>query len=538
MKELRRYKLPIIIVSILLLAAFLRLYRIADYMTFLGDEGRDALVVKGILEGNLVFLGPRASAGDFFLGPIYYYFMAPFLWLFQLNPVGPAIMVALLGVATVYLVYHVGKEFFGTKAGLITAILYAVSPLVIQFSRSSWNPNPVPFFTLLMMYLLYKAVKQNSWFLYLCVGVLFGILMQLHYIVVFLGIIIPLYVIIGRRFHNKKEKLTEYVIRVLTAGGEILAGFLIGFFPFLAFEVKNGFPNLKTISSFVIANLEGKVEGSEIVTTPLLGIVSNVFVKVFGYLLLSYTHVETITSTKPSEILLWQPLISLLAIALFIALVRTKDRLVILLLFLWIGLGIILFGFYKKPIYNYYFGFLFPAPFLLMGNFLTTISEDKRFGLLGKLVAVLIFLFILRMSFIGSPLRAEPNRQLLQMKSVSEFVLSKTENKPFNFALIAEGNSDHAYRYFFSTNKRDPVTIEPPSVDPERKTVTAQLMIICEPAECQPLGHPLFEVAAFGRGEIEGQWMLSVDHGRLYETPEGEKPFIGVYKLRHYEGEE
>jgi 4-amino-4-deoxy-L-arabinose transferase-like glycosyltransferase len=99
-------------------------------MTFLGDEGRDALVAKGILEGNFTLLGPRSSAGDFFMGPIYYYFITPFLWLWHLDPVGPAIMVALFSVATIFLTYWVGKKFFNQTAGLFAAALYAVSPLV------------------------------------------------------------------------------------------------------------------------------------------------------------------------------------------------------------------------------------------------------------------------------------------------------------------------------------------------------------------------------------------------------------------------
>jgi len=97
---------------ILVVAAFFRIYKISEYMTFLGDEGRDAMVAKDILQGNFTLLGPRASAGDFFLGPIYYYMMAPFLFLSNLDPVGPAIMVALFGVATVFLVYYVGLKFF------------------------------------------------------------------------------------------------------------------------------------------------------------------------------------------------------------------------------------------------------------------------------------------------------------------------------------------------------------------------------------------------------------------------------------------
>src|SRR3990167_9543740 len=135
-------KISWLVVLIVLIALYLRLYNISHYMIFLGDEGRDALTSYSILHGDLTLLGPTASVGGFFLGPIYYYLMAPFLWLFNYDPVGPAIMVALFGIATVWLVYKIGKEFFGSSVGLIASGLYAISPLVITYSRSSWNPNP------------------------------------------------------------------------------------------------------------------------------------------------------------------------------------------------------------------------------------------------------------------------------------------------------------------------------------------------------------------------------------------------------------
>lgn len=163
-------------------------------MTFLGDEGRDVIVAREILSGNLTLLGPRASAGDFFLGPIYYYMIAPFLFLTRYDPVGPAIMVALFGIGTVALVYFFAKEFFGIKAALIASILYAISPLVIAYSRSSWNPNPMPFFSLLTFYTLYKAGEKKSLKLFFAVGFLVGIMMQLHYLTVFIISIIGLYV--------------------------------------------------------------------------------------------------------------------------------------------------------------------------------------------------------------------------------------------------------------------------------------------------------------------------------------------------------
>src|SRR5574338_1562179 len=133
------------IILILILASFFRLYRVADYMTFLGDEGRDVLVVYNILHGHLTLLGPTSSVGGFFLGPIYYYFMAPWLWLFNYNPVGPAIGIAILGIITVWLVYEICVHFFGKRVAIIASFFYAISPLVVTYSRSSWNPNPMPF---------------------------------------------------------------------------------------------------------------------------------------------------------------------------------------------------------------------------------------------------------------------------------------------------------------------------------------------------------------------------------------------------------
>jgi len=91
----------VILTSIVLLAAFFRLYRVSEYMTFLGDEGRDVIIVRRLLTNfDPILIGPGTSIGNMYLGPIYYYLMAPFLLLANFSPVGPAVFIALLGVAT------------------------------------------------------------------------------------------------------------------------------------------------------------------------------------------------------------------------------------------------------------------------------------------------------------------------------------------------------------------------------------------------------------------------------------------------------
>ena len=502
----------------------LRFYRIGDYLTFLGDEGRDALVVKGILEGNFTFLGPRASAGDFFLGPIYYYFMAPFLWLWHYDPVGPAIMIAILGTVTVFLVYLIGKRFFGTTAGLVSAALYGVSPIVIAYSRSSWNPNPMPFFSITILYLLYKVVTKKNNKLFLLIGLLFGITLQLHYLATFLGIIIIVYLLFSLWYKGG----TTAIRGSLSDFARMLIGFTVGFSPFLAFELRHGFANTKTIFSFIFQNA---VATQYTANTTFIGVIWDVFFRLFGRLITRFPPPEQVSVQTNPVTTFWYfatLLLAFVSIGIFLfqlySFYKAKNEKEVMkygLLFFWFFLGVLLFGFYKKQIYDYYFGFMFPAPFLLLGNALATIMRSKRQKRVGVVVGLAVFFYLLYYNLLGAPFFTSPNRQKEQVKTIADFVLSKTDGKPYNFALLTSGNSDHAYRYFFKLAGESPVTLDNVLSDPMRKTVTDQLLIVCEDQKCKPLGNSLWEVAGFGRAEIIGEWSVSV---------------VTVYKLQHYKG--
>jgi len=548
-----------LLASILSLAAYLRLNRISDYMTFLGDEGRDVLVVRGILGGDLTLLGPRASAGDFFTGPIYYYFMAPFLWLFNYDPVGPAVMIALLGIITVFLVYVIGKRIFGNTAGLIAAFLYTISPVVIAYSRSSWNPNPMPFFSLVMALVLYKAMKLQKLSLYVVSGILFGLMLQLHYIELFFGIVIFFFIVLGNYFFHRSKVVKKSLKQSLAFFG----GCIVGFSPFLAFEIKHGFPNFKTILGFIL----DQESTGETIQRPFFETVGNVFFRLFGRLITRFPPPEQISTKETVEASLWFWGTVMLGIAAMFVIFRIKDSIWKLFIGLWFGIGILLFGLYQKSIYDYYFEFLFPLPFLLVGSLLSKTRQsvialsfvwyivsvialyhldipyirenilylflpipflvlfhlrdwkNKRVFLL-SLFSSSVFVGLVMINLYGYPFQYEPNRQKDQVRMIAEFVLEKTEGKPFNFALLTLGNSDHGYRYFFDLHDRNPVTIKNEAVDPERTSITDQLLIVCEDPNCQPLGHSLWEVAGFGRAEIEDVWEVSV---------------VKVYKLRHYQ---
>ena len=496
----------------------LRFYRIGDYLNFLGDEGRDVMVVRNILHGDLTFLGPRSSAGDFYLGPIYYYLMAPFLFLSNYHPVGPAIMVALFNVATVYLIYRVGKELFSKKAGLIAAFLYSISPLVIIHSRSSWNPNVMPFFSIAALYVAYKGIERKNLYLLGFSGVLLGIAMQLHYLTIFLGGISFVYILLAEILDREKSNKLLALFKKYIA---VFAGFVLGFSPFLLFELRHGFPNSKTIYHFILVSGDVGTGGN------FSEIIKDVFARSFGRLVTAYPQPETVSIIEQLPIAIWYYLTLILAfgslaLILYQLAQKIKEKSEFrghLLIMLWFGLGVLFFGLYKKPIYDYLFTFMFPAPFLLTGNLLGLFIERKK---VFAAVSIISIISLVSINLIYSPLRKLPNYQYEQVKMISEFILNKAGDKPFNFALITGGNSDHAYRYIFEINNRKPVTIQIPEVDPERKSVTDQLLIVCEENPCSPLGHPLWEVSGFGRAEIVGEWQVSV---------------LKVYKLAHYKGD-
>lgn len=234
------HKEIVIILLILIVALLLRVYRIREFVIFLGDEGRDALVVKRmIVDHDLTLVGPTASVGGFYLGAVYYYFMVPFLWLFNFDPVGPAYMVALIGTATVALMYVAMRVWTNKSIAGITALIYATAPGIVSSSRSSWNPNIMPFFSLLSIFSLTLGLKKESKLWLILAGVSYGIAIQSHYLGLILGPILAISTFISL----PKSKW-------LKAGLFELIGFALGASMYIAFEIKIRFINLQNVVEF------------------------------------------------------------------------------------------------------------------------------------------------------------------------------------------------------------------------------------------------------------------------------------------------
>lgn len=144
------------------IAAYFRYFRLDELLVFATDQGRALLAGRSILFGNVLLTGPLTSLSGFSLGPFYYYLSALALKLSGFDPLGPAVMTATFGVATAVAIFLFLKKFWGGEVAIFGGILYAFSPLAAIQSRIAIEPSPLPFFTLLWLWLTTQWLRTEN----------------------------------------------------------------------------------------------------------------------------------------------------------------------------------------------------------------------------------------------------------------------------------------------------------------------------------------------------------------------------------------
>ncbi len=475
-------KKKINIVSLLLLlilsiAAFLRLYRINDYLTFLGDEGRDVTIVRRMItELHPALIGPQTSIGNMYLGPLYYYLMVIPLLIFKFSPIGPAVMVACFGTATVGLIFLLTKKWFGNVQAIIASTIYAVSPLPVLYSRSSWNPNIMPFFALLVIWSIWKFWKEIDLKYLTVAGISFAFVVQSHYLgLLLLPTIIIFWLITLRDLPSQKQTRKSFV-KFSSIG---LISFILLMSPLVFFDIKHGFINFKAMKAFFTV----RQETVNIKPYKAIPKIWPIYMDINSSLLAA-------AHKKAGFVIAITTLIGLI-----VGLILSKYRGPSLLILSWTVFGLIGLGLYKQNIYEHYYGFLFAIPFILISLLL---GDLWRRNLLGKILVTVSVLLLAGLNLLWVPIRFSPNLQLQRTQAISDFINEDSPNQDFNLALIAKRNYDAGYRYFLSLNKAKVVKVE--------DEIANNLYVICEDPICSPINHPIAEIANFGWAKISSEW--------------------------------
>jgi len=170
----------IILLSIILIGAFLRLYNFEELLRFNNDQVRDIQIVEQIKNGEAIFLGPKAGGTKFNLGPAFYYLEYLSGLIFGFSPAGIALFIPLLSIFSLYLFYLLFKKIFTPNITLALTFLYAISFYAIKYSHFAWNPNVIPFFIFSFLLLILKIKEEPDWKNFSLLGLTLGIAIQLH----------------------------------------------------------------------------------------------------------------------------------------------------------------------------------------------------------------------------------------------------------------------------------------------------------------------------------------------------------------------
>ncbi len=157
------------LIVILILAATLRLVMLDKYPVGINsDEAALGYNAYSIIQTGKDEYGeflPMAfkSFGDYKPG-LYVYFTIPFVALLGLNEWAVRLPSALLGIATVYLIFLLSQKLFNSRAvSLLASLMLAISPWHLHFSRGGWETNAATFGIVLGVWAWLKALENSKW---------------------------------------------------------------------------------------------------------------------------------------------------------------------------------------------------------------------------------------------------------------------------------------------------------------------------------------------------------------------------------------
>ncbi len=159
-------KTKIFLILIVTLGFFLRVIAVDKFPAgFNADEAAIGYNAYSIIKtgrdeyGEILPLSFK-SFGDYKPG-LYFYFVLPFVAALGLNEFAVRIPSVLLGTGMIILVYLIAKQIFKSPAsGVAAALLLAINPWAIHFSRGGWEANAATFFITLGVYLFIKGLEK------------------------------------------------------------------------------------------------------------------------------------------------------------------------------------------------------------------------------------------------------------------------------------------------------------------------------------------------------------------------------------------
>lgn len=411
---------------LIVIGIFLRLYGFTDFTTFLGDQGRDAIIMRNIMTGTeFPLLGPPSSIGMVFLGPFYYYLLSPFLLLFAFNPIGVAYGIFFLTIIGLITQFYIVKKIVNSYTAIIFTCLVVFAYPLVDISRFAWNPNLVPLFSFFVLVAGYRFIKNDKEVDAIILGIIFALATQLHHLTFLLAV--PIVLCILYHFLTSQDKVT-IISNIFIA----VIAFMAGNAPFLWYELNHNFTNIEKLTRF-FTETNGHNSAS-------------FFSKLLETNHAFFEHIIKIG---------WNPYAAIIIFTLMIglsiwAIIKYKPSIFIILNFINIVTFLLLFSVVNTLRHAHYYASLYISFFLILAYLFSVIPlRIIKYTVTSIFLIAFIATTIPRYYFLYEK---NPSKQIETTQKVAKSIQDHNPQGAFQIAILPGHISPDPYSYFLEKN--------------------------------------------------------------------------------------
>jgi len=229
------------ILLILILGFLFRAWRFSALYGYGHEQDLQNFIIKDILvDHHPRLIGQETSITGVFIGPLYYYVLAIFFFVFSMNPLAVFIPITTISMATLVSIYWVTNDLYSKQAGIIASFVYAVSPVVFMLDRWVVPTQPTLLWIVWFYWVLVHFSRSNFKVLPVLV-VLIALIWHIHIAFVPLLLLLPIAMIMNKKSFKKIQKQnTKYLL----ISGLIAFALLT---PLVVFEMRHGFSQTQAL---------------------------------------------------------------------------------------------------------------------------------------------------------------------------------------------------------------------------------------------------------------------------------------------------
>lgn len=369
-------KAQIILLLIFGLHLFLRFYQFEDRNPFGWDQVDSAWAAKNILvDHQLPLLGIMAKGNSgFSIGPAYYYLIAPFYFIFNLDPIASGVFAGATSLVYFLVLFYITKRLFSVGAALVAVFLNAVSFSTIYSDRVQGPVNFIPLVSLIIFYCLYKIATGKERYL-LPLSLALGFSFHIHFTSVFY----PLIILLTLPFFPRTVSLLKHGLMAAPL-------FLVWFIPHFVSELQSKGQQAAGLSNYLATYYHG------FHVVRMTQLMKDAFIQFEGFLIW-----PVIKSVK-------YLLLPLFSFVYFYNKPGRERVVLIYLMVLWFVVPWLVFTTYSGEISDYYFLMSRPIALLTISYLFWKLFRYPNFVLRGLLVLFLLYYSLANIkSFLMAP---------------------------------------------------------------------------------------------------------------------------------------